>query len=209
MAKYLTEFIGTFFLVLAVGLVVTGSGGPTAVIAIGCMLMCMVYMGGHISGAHYNPAVTLGLVIAGKCEAKELVPYWVSQLLGGIAGSALAQTLSGKQTSIQPAALPVHIPLIVEIIFTFGLALVVLNVAAHEKMKGSPIYGLAIGFFIVAAAYIGGPISGGAFNPAVGTAMSLFMDSKEHLWLYWAGPLVGAVLAAGVFKVQEMGPSES
>lgn len=206
MAKYLTEFIGTLFLVLTVGLVVTGTGGPTSVIAIGVMLMCMIYMGGHISGAHYNPAVTLALVIAGKCPAKDLIPYWIAQLVGGIGGAALSQLINDQAPAIKPAALPVHIPLIVEVLFTFGLVLVVLNVATHKKMAGSPVYGLAIGFFIVAAAYAAGPISGGAFNPAVGTGMSFFMPTKEHLWLYWAGPLVGGLLAALVFKVQESDP---
>lgn len=207
MPKYLTEFIGTFFLVLTVGLVVTGGGAPTSVIAIGVMLMCMVYMGGHISGGHYNPAVTLAATLAKKMPAKDLIPYWISQVLGGIAGAALAQLFSSQVPSIKPMKLDNQIPLIVEAVFTFALALVVLNTATHRKMAANSAYGIAIGFTVVAAAYVGGPLSGGAFNPAVGTGMTIFAASKEHLWLYWVGPLLGGALAALVFKYQEGDPS--
>lgn len=205
MPKYLTEFVGTFLFLFTLALAVF-SANPLAILAIGVMLMCMVYMGGHISGAHYNPAVTLSLALAGKFKWADLVPYWVSQVLGAVGGVAVAQLVTETTPSIKPADLPVHIPLIVETLFTLALCLVVLNMATHAKTKGNYAYGLAIGFTVVAAALAGGAISGGAYNPAVGTAMSVFMAEKGNLWLYWAGPLLGAILAALIFKVQEMDP---
>lgn len=210
MPKYLTEFIGTFLFVFTIALVVTGAGGPTAIIAIGIMLTAMVYMGGHVSGAHYNPAVSLALAIAGKFKWADLVPYWLAQLLGAAGGTTIAQMCAGSSPSIAPAVgLATHIPLIVEVLFTMTLCLVVLNIATHKKTQGNYAYGVAIGFTIVGAAYAGGGISGGAFNPAVGTGLSLFMEDKSNLWLYWVGPFIGAALAALVFKVQEMEPTAS
>src|SRR5262245_38655472 len=117
----LTEFIGTFFLVLVIGLTVT-NGTPFAPLAIGSMLMTMVYMGGHISGGHYNPAVTLGLVMRRKCEAHRLIPYWIAQLLGEIVAAACSYALTGH--SFQPAPAPgatMFQALLVEVLFTFAL----------------------------------------------------------------------------------------
>lgn len=203
MAKLLTEFIGTFFLVLTICLVILGGGAPTSVIAIGAALIAMIYMGGHISGAHYNPAVTLALCIAKKADWKDLLTYWVAQILGGVAGAFTVTSLLGKSAQLAPGfQVASTTALTVEILFTFALALVILNVATHKKMAGNHIYGLVIGFMVVAAAYAGGPISGGAFNPAVGIALT-FQGSLEHLWVYLVGPFVGATLAALVFSVQE------
>ena len=204
MPKLLTEFIGTVFLVLSIGLSVA-SGSPMAPLAIGGTLMAMVYMGGRVSGAHYNPAVSLALMMRGGITASEMVRYWAAQLLGGLGASFTAMHITEKRVPIHPGT-GVHTAaaLAVEILFTFALALVVLNVATSKKTDGKGFDGLAIGFTVVCAAFAGGGISGGAFNPAVGTALTVSgHEGFADLWLYWVGPLVGGGLAALVFRVQE------
>ncbi len=208
MPKYLTEFLGTLFLVLTIGLCVTG-GVAMAPLAIGTGLMIMVYMGGHVSGAHYNPAVSVALVMRGKLPGSELAPYIVSQLLGAVVASLLVYVITGQTFAPAPApTASVTGALLVEVLFTFALALVVLNVACSEKTKGNSFYGLAIGFTIATAAFAGGSISGGAFNPAVGTGPTIVRallggGTFSSLWLYLVGPFAGAALAAVVFKIQE------
>lgn len=208
MRKLLTEFIGTFFLVLTIGLAVLGAT-PMAPLVIGAALMVMVYMGGHVSGAHYNPAVSLGLLIAGKMESRDLVPYWLSQIAGALAASFVVRAIMAK--TFAPAPSEAHAALaawLVEILFTFALTLVVLNVATSKKTAGNSYYGLAIGFTVAVGAAVAGPISGGAFNPAVGTGPIVVQAISGaggfgHLLLYWLAPTAGAVLAALVFKLQE------
>jgi len=208
MTKYLTEFIGTFFLVLTVNLTVMGQV-PMAPLAIGASLMIMVYMGGHISGGHYNPAVSLAAALRGKLASSELLPYMVSQILGAVVASLAGWVIMGQ--SFAPAPAPttsVVAALLVELLFTFALCIVVLNSACHPATKGNSFYGLAIGFTIVVAAFAGGAISGGAFNPAVGIGPTLVHGlvgggSFSNLWLYLVGPFAGGFLAAAVFKMQE------
>jgi aquaporin Z len=201
MKKYLTEFIGTFFLVFAV----CAASGTLAPLAIGSTLMVMIFMGGHVSGAHYNPAVSLAVMLRGKLDTKDFIPYLVFQLLGAFAASAIAYSIRGTPTS-GPApgeGVGVMSALVVEILFTFALALVVLNVATAKDTAGNSFYGLAIGFTIVAAAVTGGPISGGAFNPAVGIAPNVMAGSLGNLWIYIVGPFAGGALAVPVFLIQE------
>ena len=201
MKNYITEFIGTFFLVLAIGL----TKDP---IAIGTMLMVMVYMGGHISGAHYNPAVSIAMIIRGLLSVKEAIKYILSQLSGAILAVLLINWLGGTIMEIphSETALPIQI-LIIEAIFTFALVLVILNVATNPKTEGNSYYGLAIGFTIMAAAYAGGGISGGVYNPAVGTGPILIDaimgdgGTLSNLWYYLVGPIVGAISAAYVYKL--------
>lgn len=210
MTKYFTEFVGTLFLVLTIGLTVLGQS-PMAPLAIGASLMIMVYMGGHISGGHYNPAVSLAAMLRGKLPSGELGPYIVAQLLGATVASLLVYLIMGR--TFAPAPAPTVGPvsaILVEILYTFALCIVVLNSACHEKTKGNSFYGLAIGFTIVVAAFAGGGISGGAFNPAVGIGPTLVNaliggGSFGNLWLYVVGPLLGGVLAASLFKMQEQG----
>jgi aquaporin Z len=207
---YLTEFIGTFFLVLTIGLAVL-SESPLAPLAIGAGLMVMVYMGGHVSGAHYNPAVTVAVWMRGKLPASQVLAYWTSQVLGSLAGAFVVHILTGR--TFAPAPSPEASgtqALIVEILFTFALALVVLNVATAKATAGNSFYGLAIGFTVMAGAFAGGPISGGAFNPAVGLGpilIDFFIAGGTfgNLWLYLVGPLAGAAAAAMVFKLQHAG----
>jgi aquaporin Z len=200
MKNYIIEFIGTFFLVLTIGL----TGDP---IAIGTMLMVMVYMGGHISGAHYNPAVSIAMIIRGLLSVKEAINYILSQLAGAILAALLVNWLGGAIMEIAPSdSASILQILVVEAIFTFALVLVILNVATNPKTEGNSYYGLAIGFTIMAAAYAGGGISGGVYNPAVGTGPILVDaimgdgDTLGNLWYYLVGPITGAALATYVYK---------
>lgn len=207
MKNYLTEMIGTFFLVLTVGLCVV-SGTDFAPLAIGSSLMIMVYMGGHISGGHYNPAVSLAVMMRGKLDGKELIPYWVSQLVGAILAGVAVKLILGRTFAPAPAAdAGTMAILLVEFLFTFALCLVVLNTATDDATAGNSYYGLAIGFTIVVGAFAGGGVSGGAFNPAVGSGPILVNalaggGSFGNLWYYLVGPLAGGVAAAAVFKIQ-------
>lgn len=169
--------------------------------------MIMVFMGGHISGGHYNPAVSLAAMLRGALPASELIPYWITQVLAGVVAALLGNFIAGGSVPIAPGAdVSVVGALLVEILYTFALALVVLNVATANGTKGNSFYGLAIGFTIVVAAIAGGGISGGAFNPAVGIGLSLGAmlagTGGSWIWLYIVGPLVGGALAATVFKMQ-------
>ena len=200
MKNYITEFIGTFFLVLAIGL----TGNP---LAIGGMLMVMVYMGGHISGAHYNPAVSIAMIFRGLLTIKEAVNYILSQVAGAFLAAIFVQWVGGSTMQILPnGSASVMQILAVESIFTFALVLVILNVATNPKTEGNSYYGLAIGFTVMAAAYAGGRISGGAYNPAVGTGpilVDVIMgdgNTLSNLWYYLVGPIIGAVLAAYAYK---------
>lgn len=208
MKSYLTEFVGTFFLVLTVCLTAP-TGSPLAPLAIGASLMIMVYMGGHISGGHYNPAVSLAAALRGALPMGRLAPYWLAQVFGAIVAALAARYALGKPFACAPGAgVGAGQALLIEFMFTFALCLVVLNVATSKKTEGNSYYGLAIGFTIVVAAFAGGGISGGAFNPAVGLGpiavdAMLSGGGLANLWLYLLGPLLGGAAAALVFKFQE------
>lgn len=213
MKVYLTEFIGAFFLVLTIGLSVL-SGSPLAPLAIGTSLMVMVYMGGHISGGHFNPAVTTAVWLRGKLPASQVVPYWIAQILGALVAAFVVHITTGRTFAPAPSPETSSLQaLIVEFLYTFALALVVLNSATAKATEGNSFYGLAIGFTVTAGAFAGGPVSGGAFNPAVGIG-PMVIDSVMggggfgNLWLYLVGPLAGGVLAALVFKLQHPGATD-
>lgn len=205
MRKYITEFIGTFFLVLTIGLVVNSGKGDFAPIAIGSALMVMIFAGGHISGAHYNPAVTLSVLMRGRIAMTEALVYMVVQIAGAFAASAAVVYLLGsdKMPLTQPEGFADTIkPLVAEFLGTFALAYVVLNVATAKGTSGNSFYGLAIGFTVLTMAYALGGISGGAFNPAVAVGVTnMNMASWGDIWVFLAGNFGGAALAAIVFKV--------
>ncbi|HYE03391.1 MAG TPA: aquaporin [Phycisphaerales bacterium] len=209
MPRYLTEAIGTFFLVLAVGL----ARGPLAPVAIGSVLMAMVYMGGHVSGAHYNPAVSLAIFLRGKLKGVDLLPYILAQLAGAAlaAGVVRAIGLEGFMPGPNPGA-ETWVVLAIEALFTFALALVVLNVATTRATQDNSYFGLAIGFTVAGAAAVAGPISGGVFNPAVGLGPALVQvlagGDIAHVWLYVVAPVAGAAVAALAFKAQHLGTNE-
>jgi aquaporin Z len=205
MNKYLIEFIGTFFLVFTIGNVVIEPGvGDFAPLAIGSALMVMVYAGGHISGAHYNPAVTLAVFLRGKCDAKDVAPYMIAQVLGALAAAAITLFLKGPEVNVQAKDLMAALPdvLVAEFLFTFALAFVVLNVATAAGTSGNSFYGLAIGFTVLAGAYAMGGISGAVFNPAVAVGISLMgLSSWPNIWIYLIANFAGGALAAVVFKI--------
>lgn len=199
MGKYITEFIGTFFLVFTIGMVPYAAIAP---FAIGSVLMVMVYAGGHISGAHYNPAVTLAVLIRGKINITDAAVYWLVQFMAAIAAYGLVSYfVKGMPTDPTPLADTTK-ALVAEFVATFALAYVVLNVATAKGNTGNSFYGLAIGFTVFAMAFAVGSISRGAFNPAVAVGIS-FMKfvSWENIWVYFVGCFGGAALAAVVFNV--------
>jgi aquaporin Z len=207
MRAYLTEFIGIYFLVLTIGLTVLG-GTPFAPLAIGASLMIMVFMGGHVSGAHYNPAVSIACAMRRKLPWSDVLPYIAAQLVGAVAAAFTVYGILGQTFTLAPAeGISATKAVVIEALYTFALCLVVLNVATIQKTKGNSFYGLAIGFTIVVAAFAGGPLSGGAFNPAVGFGPILVHSicgdgTLGDLWIYIVGPLLGAVAGAGAFAVQ-------
>jgi aquaporin Z len=198
MNKYLTEFIGTFFLVFTVGCTVI-HGSDAAPLAIGAVLMVMVYAGGHISGGHYNPAVTLAVALRGRCPMNDIGPYWAAQILGAMVAGVSVQYL--YHAGNPPPGLDVAKGLLAEFLFTFALCYVVLNVATAKATAGNSYYGLAIGFTVLVGAYAVGPISGGAFNPAVAMGISVMgLSPWTDLWVFLLANFAGGAAAAAVFK---------
>jgi aquaporin Z len=201
MKKYLVELIGTFLFVLVVGMVVIDPGtGALAPIAIGSLLMVIVYAGGHVSGGHYNPAVTLAVWLRGRCPTTDVPFYWGSQIIGAFAGGALALYLKGNPIGT-PQEIKIVPALIAEFVGTFALAYVVLNVATAKATAGNSFYGLAIGFTVVVMAFALGGVSGGAFNPAIATGITfMHLEKTANFWIYIVGDLAGGALAACTFK---------
>jgi len=202
MNKYIAEFIGTFFLVLTIGCtVIHGAPGVIAPLAIGAALMVMVFAGGHISGAHFNPAVTLAVFIRGRCDAKDVVPYWVAQIAAAVAAAFVAMFLVGKSgTPMEIANVPQA--LAAEFLFTFALAYVVLNSATAKGTANNSFYGLAIGMTVMVGAFSVGSISGGAFNPAVAVGIGVMkLVNFSQIWIHLSADLVGGLLAAVTFKI--------
>ncbi len=208
--KLIVEFIGTFFLVFTVGQTVKApdGAGPLAALAIGSALMVMIYAGGHFSGGHYNPAVTLGVTLRGKLPVAEAGPYMVAQVVGGLVAAGLVWVIKGNATPAPPGGTEYGILAMAlgEFLFTFALVYVVLNSATAKGTAGNSFYGLAIGFTVMVGAFAVGPVSGGAFNPAVGigvTAMGLASITK--LVVYLVADFAGGAVAALLFNALDMG----
>jgi aquaporin Z len=200
MKKYLVEFIGTFFLVFTVGMAVRGHA-DLAPLAIGASLMVMIFAGGHVSGGHFNPAVTLAVFVRGKCDAKDVVPYWVAQFAAGLVAALIVTFLFGGKPAGGPALHGTVPSAIVEFLFTFALAWVVLNVATARGTSGNSFYGLAIGMTVMTGAVAVGGVSGGAFNPAVGLGVfTMGLESAKQLGLYLGADLAGGFVAALAYK---------
>jgi len=202
MNKYIAEFIGTFFLVLTIGCTGIGTGaGVIAPLAIGAALMVMVYAGGHISGAHYNPAVTLGIWMRGRVNTADVLPYIVSQLIAAALAAVTVKFLRAG-IAVTPITPKIGPALLAELLFTFALVYVVLNSATAEGTSGNSFYGLAIGMTVMTGAFAVGDISGGAFNPAVAVGISILgISSWSNLWIYLVANFVAAGLAAFVFNL--------
>src|SRR5213595_573108 len=202
MNKFIAEFIGTFFVVLTVGCTGIGAGsGVIAPLAIGAALMVMIFAGGHISGAHYNPAVTIGVLIRGKVNPGDVAPYIVAQLLAAAAAATAVKFLRAG-IDVTPMAPKLGPALLAEFLFTFGLVYVVLNAATAEGTSGNSFYGLAIGMTVMTGAFAVGDISGGAFNPAVALGICLLgISSWANIWIYLLADFTAAVLAAVIFQL--------
>src|SRR6476469_8490242 len=203
MNKYITEFIGTFFLVLTVGCTVIGAGtGVIAPLAIGAALMVMVYAGGHVSGGHYNPAVTLAVLLRRRIGLRDALAYGMVQLGAGVLAALLVRTVIDPVAAAKTATLTLSghslvAAFVVELLFTAALCYVVLNVATSKSHPNNSFYGLAIGFTVVAGAAAVGTISGGAFNPAVTLGAAVMgMFAWSTLWVYLLAQLIGGVAAS-------------
>lgn len=204
MKKYITEIIGTFFLVLIIGL----TGNP---IAIGLGLAVLVYMGAHISGAHYNPAVTLAMYINDQIDIKESGKYVASQLIGSVIAVFILTELGQDSFSVVSKTTEIRSFFVAEILFTFLLVFVILNVALNKDLKGNQFYGLAIGLTVTAGAFSVGDISGAVLNPAVsfGPSLMSFIDpqvigdnvSSSDFFVYFLiTGITGSVLASYLYK---------
>ena len=208
MKKYIIELIGTFFLVLIIGL----TENP---IAIGLGLAVLVYMGAHISGAHYNPVVTLAMYINDKIDLKESGKYIASQLIGSVVAVYTMIGLGQDSFSVVSKTTEIQSFFVAEILFTFLLVFVILNVALNESLKGNQFYGLAIGLTVTAGAFSVGGISGAVFNPAVSFGPSLFSyidplidnsgeilpkQSFHYFQYYLIANIIGSVIASYLYK---------
>ena len=199
MKKYLTEFIGTLFLVLIIGL----TQNP---LAIGFGLTALVYMGAHISGAHYNPAVSLAMLIKKEIDTSDFFKYLISQILGAFLAAYLVFLLSSNMVVQPNLDESIYQILLAEVLFTYLLVLVILNVACHPKLKGNSFYGFAIGLTVMGGAYSVGGLSGGVFNPAVSIGPSIidFISgngiSHYFTWYYLVAPIIGSLIAVVHFN---------
>jgi len=207
-APYLMEFVGTTLFLFAIGCVVAQSS-TFGSLAIGSALMCLVFLGGHVSGAHYNPAVTLGIFLSwrGMLTIEKTLLYMTVQLTGSVIGSFFAYAVTGVTFAPEVGSgYTQGSGLLAEFLATFFLVSVVLNVATTISQDNNHFFGLAIGFTVFTMAVSIGSISGGAINPAVGTGPSLVRliisgQGNSSAWIYWVGPLLGSVFAALVFRV--------
>ena len=204
MNKYIIEFVGTLFLVLIIGL----SQNP---IAIGLGLAVLVYMGAHISGAHYNPAVSLSMLINKQIQLKEFSFYVASQLLGSVVAAYLVVLLGNDDFNVVSNTSDISSFFLAEILFTFLLVFVILNVALNKNLKGNQFYGLAIGLTVTAGAFSVGDISGAVFNPAVSFGPSFFsfidpqvvgndISSSDFFLYYLISGIIGSVVASYLYK---------
>jgi aquaporin Z len=200
--KYAVEALGTFFLVFTVGAAVL-SGSTYTPLAAGAVLMAMIYAGGHISGRHYNPAVTMAVLLRGRIQIGEAIAYWIAQFAAGVLAGAVSHAVVNPAT-VRTLTLAGHAftaAALAELLFTFALCWVVLNVATSRQQSGNGFFGLAIGFTVTAGAFAVGGISGGSFNPAVtlgGATGGMFAWST--LWIYFLVELGAGVLAGLVFR---------
>ncbi|MEP7195367.1 MAG: aquaporin [Saprospiraceae bacterium] len=199
--RCITEFIGTFFLALMVSMSCLSAHPELTPLVAGFTLMAMIYASGHLSGAHFNPAVTLAIFIRGKINLNVVPLYILSQFAGAAFAAILALLLNqGKAvSSIDLSNIPLE-AIMAEFIGAFALSYTVLNVATSKNTQGNDYYGIAIGATLIGCAFGLGGISGGAFNPAVAFAFAIGkLSSISNLWIYWVGELTAGILAAVTF----------
>lgn len=205
--QYVAELIGTFFLVLTVGASV-GSGNRLAPVAIGVVLAVMVYAGGHLSGGHFNPAVSVAVWLRGRLDLRELPPYCAAQLAGAVVAAGVVRVVVTDRPTPLPIFTGQHLvaALVVELLFTFALAYTVLNVTTSRSHPQNGFYGAAIGGVVLAGAVAVGGISGGMFNPAVALGASVMaLSSWGNLWVFVGANLAGGAAAAYLFRALNPG----
>ncbi|MEO6691815.1 MAG: aquaporin [Saprospiraceae bacterium] len=199
--RSLAEFLGSFFLCLVICLTAMSSHPEFTPFAAGFILLAMVYASGHISGAHFNPMVTIAVLLRGKIQLNMAPVYILSQCLGaGLAGVIAILLSANKQvTALDLSNIPLE-AILAEFIGSFALAYVVLNVATAKNTQGNDYYGMAIGLTVCGLALALGGVSGGVFNPAVAIALGVSKLSMfSNLWIQWIGELLGGIMAALVF----------
>ena len=199
-SKLITEFIGTFFLVFSIACVgLNPQIGAFAPIAIAGTLMVMTYAGKDISGAHFNPAVTISVFIRGACTKKDIFLYIITQLIAGICAAYVSSGLGVLPESLESFETNTSI-FIGELIFTFAICYVFLNVSTTKKLAGNSFYGIAIAGALLSGAYSVGGITGGVFNPAVAiSGLILGFMQSQILVVYLFAHILAAVLAAFVY----------
>lgn len=208
--RYAAEFVGTFGIVFAPVALSGAAHFPGAAADLtaaawvsGLAVLAMIYALGHISAAHFNPAVSLGFAVAGRFPWRFVLPYWAAQFLGGIAAAALAALLFGRGHGVQiPAPGPLFRAVGVEAVLTFFLMLVIVAVATDKRVAGA-VPGLAIGLTVVFDVMIGGAVTGGSMNPARSLGPALFGSpaALSNYWVYVVGPALGAVVAARLYEL--------
>jgi len=208
MRKYLAELIGTFALVFCgTGAIIINQeikGSVTHVgiaITFGLIVMAMIYALGNISGAHLNPAVSIAFAIAKRFPAKQLLPYIISQVAGALLASLILKILFPVNQFLG-STIPqgsAHQSFVLELILTFFLMLVIINVATGSKEQGM-FAGLAIGSTVLLEAMFAGPISGASMNPVRSFAPAIISGHTEHLWIYLTATTIGAVCAIPIWK---------
>jgi aquaporin Z len=215
------EFFGTFWLVfggcgsavLAAAFPELGIGFAGVSLAFGLTVLTMAYAVGGISGGHFNPAVTLGLAIAGQSSWKELLPYWVAQVLAAVVAAAALMAIASGQTGwtpggfasngfgeLSPGGYSMHAALLIEVILTAGFLVVILG--STSKMAPSGFAPIAIGLALTLIHLISIPVTNTSVNPARSTGVALFAETGAtgQLWLFWVAPLVGAAIGAAIWK---------
>lgn len=206
-ARLLVEFLGTFLLALVIGMTALDSSLPAGLgpIAVASVLASMIYATSHVSGAHFNPVVTLAFTVRGTTPLRETGPFIAVQLIGAVLASLLSLWAAPPLpdgASIAPLALDVVPTLVFETIFTFAMVFVILNLASARPLKGNQFSGLAVGLVVLAGAYVAGPVSGAAFNPAVTVALgTMGVADWSDVWMHFCGEFAGAMLALAAFTV--------
>lgn len=221
MKKLIAEFIGTFWLVLggcgsavlAAGFPELGIGFVGVSIAFGLTVLTMAYAIGHISGCHLNPAVTVGLWVGGRFEAKDVLPYIASQVLGGIAGAGILYLIASGKPGFElggfaangfgdhsPGGYTMQSALITEVVMTFAFLIIILG-TTHKKASAG-FAGMAIGLGLTLIHLISIPVTNTSVNPARSTSQAIFVQgwALEQLWLFWVAPIAGAIIAGLLYK---------
>jgi aquaporin Z len=201
MNKNAMEFIGTFFLVFTLGMTVVEPGaGPLAPLAIGSVLMVMVYAGKHISGGHYNPAVTFAMALRKRCSLADAVAYVLVQVVAALVAASAVRYLK-PDLALVPLVHDVAPSLLAEFLFTLALCFVFLATMTAKATEGNAYFGLAIGGTVMVGGYSVQNVSGGAFNPAVAVGMAYMGIGRwADIWIYLVACFLGGAVAAWAFR---------